>query len=46
MNLLILLLATILTTTAHTNPFINPTAWRIFLTALEARRAEFETLGH
>lgn len=29
-----------------TNPFINPEAWRIFLTALEARRASFEALGY
>lgn len=29
-----------------TNPFINPKAWRIFLTALEARRADFVSLGY
>lgn len=28
------------------NPFINPKAWHIFLSALEAKRAEFEQLGY
>lgn len=28
------------------NPFINPDAWHIFLTALEKRRKEFEELGY
>jgi len=28
------------------NPFINPDAWHIFLSALERRRADFERLGY
>ena len=28
------------------NPFINPEAWHIFLSALEARCIEFEALGY
>lgn len=29
-----------------TNPFINPEGWRIFLAALEEKRAELERLGY
>ena len=28
------------------NPFINPRGWKIFLDALESRRADFERLGY